>query len=358
MKFIHGIAITLLFSSHAFAQQDVQIDGTTLYPLKKIVPNTLKSSSPIKSIRLLNIKLSDNAWKKLDSHGVTPLAKNTSLFSRRQHFPSQVQLGMNQVPVLDQGPYGTCVIFAGTGAVDAALNQGDYISQLCQLELGQYFETVTDGSLPSGWNGSMGAMVLNQMTNFGFITKEIEKTVGCGGLTNYPTDGVNPENEMNIPDYRLLSTDMSDFTVNVVWSSVMDVYQAFLDETDREQVLDAVKDSLNHNDRLVFGVMLFLPEIGVMGAAGQHHVANDTWVITPLIDLSINAHSSDFGGHEMIITGYDDDAIATDEKGRTHKGLLTLRNSWGKGIGDAGDFYMSYDYFNRLADEVLRIRQL
>ena len=60
----------------------------------------------------------------------------------------------------------------------------------------------------------------------------------------------------------------------------------------------------------------------------------------------------------MIITGYDDDAIATDEKGQTYKGLLTLRNSWGKNAGDAGNFYMSYDYFKRLGVEVQRIRQL
>ena len=30
-----------------------------------------------------------------------------------------VQLGMDQVPVLDQGPHGTCATFAATAAVDA-----------------------------------------------------------------------------------------------------------------------------------------------------------------------------------------------------------------------------------------------
>lgn len=347
MKFLHSVAITLLLSSSAFAEQDVQLDGTTLYPLGQA-----------SSVRLLNIKFSENAWKKMDSHRPTSFVKQSVFLKPHQHLPRQVQLGMNQVPVLDQGAFGTCVTFANTAAVDAAINQGDYISQLCQLELGQYFETNTGGFMPSGWNGSMGAMVLNQMSNFGFVTKEVEKTVGCGGLTAYPTGGVIPENEMTIPEYRLLSTDMSDFTPNVGWSSLMDEYQAYMDETDREQILDAVKDALYHHDRLTFGVALFLPETGVVGAAGQHHVPNDTWVITPAINAAINMHSSNYGGHEMIITGYDDDAIATDEKGRIYKGLLTLRNSWGKGVGDAGDFYMSYDYFNRLADEIQRIRQL
>jgi C1A family cysteine protease len=58
----------------------------------------------------------------------------------------------------------------------------------------------------------------------------------------------------------------------------------------------------------------------------------------------------------MIITGYDNNATAIDTQGRVHKGLLTLRNSWGNKVGDQGDFYMSYDYFKALALEVQRIR--
>ncbi|MGF2339111.1 C1 family peptidase, partial [Acinetobacter baumannii] len=65
-----------------------------------------------------------------------------------------------------------------------------------------------------------------------------------------------------------------------------------------------------------------------------------------------------FGGHEMIITGYDDNAIAVDDNGREHKGLFTLRNSWGEQFGDKGNFYMSYDYFKVLTIEAQRIRAL
>ena len=62
--------------------------------------------------------------------------------------------------------------------------------------------------------------------------------------------------------------------------------------------------------------------------------------------------------HEMVITGYDDKAIATDKQGRTYQGLLTMRNSWGSDAGDNGNFYMSYDYFKALMIEVQRIRHL
>ena len=33
--------------------------------------------------------------------------------------------------------------------------------------------------------------------------------------------------------------------------------------------------------------------------------------------------------HAIIIAGYDNEAVAVDNKGQKHKGLLTLRNSWG-----------------------------
>jgi hypothetical protein len=305
---------------------------------------------------LLNVNLSEKAWKKLDEP-VKASSKINEFSPSHSNLPRQVQLGMNEVPVLDQGPYGTCVTFAITAAVDAAAKHGDYISQLCQLELGQYLENNTRGSVLSGWDGSMGQMVLNQMDNFGIVTKDVERTIGCAGLTTYPTNGNIPENELNLPDYGKISTDMSDDSVNVGWSSLMDFYQAFIDDIDRDQILTAVKDSLNSGDRLTFGVLLFSPQMGVVGAVGKHNVPNDTWVISSSINGGINIHDI-HGGHEMIIIGYDDDATATDETGQTYKGLLTLRNSWGKNSGDAGNFYMTYDYFKRLAVEVQRIRQL
>ena len=50
---------------------------------------------------------------------------------------SAVDLGMDGVPVLDQGAYGTCVTFASTAALDARIGKGDYISQQCSLALSQ-----------------------------------------------------------------------------------------------------------------------------------------------------------------------------------------------------------------------------
>ncbi len=361
MKNFFRLTIAVLFGFNyqwCSAHAALQLKGTQSFTIKKDTSHRLQAgthSPAAKTIRLLNIELSDKAWQSLSTQ---PLAfSNATKASPTSPFPKHLQLGMNEVPVLDQGPYGTCVTFAATAAVDAAMNKGDYISQLCQLEFGTYLENASKGRAISGWDGSFGAYTLQQMETFGVVPKDVERAGFCGGLTAYPSDGIVPDAEMSIQEYTNYIRDMSDFDHLVSWSPLMDIFQATTASFDKKQLLMAVKKSLNEGDRLTFGVLIFLPEQGVAGAVGQHAVANDTWVITPLIETVINMHGS-HAGHEMIITGYDDEAVAVDGRGRSHKGLLTLRNSWGNDVGDGGNFYMSYDYFTRLAIETQRIRQL
>jgi C1A family cysteine protease len=64
---------------------------------------------------------------------------------------------------------------------------------------------------------------------------------------------------------------------------------------------------------------------------------------------------TDLGGHELVVTGYDDKAVAYDQEGRKHQGLLILRNSWSDEVGDHGEYYMSYDYFKMYVMEVQEI---
>ena len=60
----------------------------------------------------------------------------------------------------------------------------------------------------------------------------------------------------------------------------------------------------------------------------------------------------------MIITGYDDKAVAYDLNGKQHVGLLTLRNSWSENAGDNGNYYMTYDYFKKYASEAQAIIEI
>jgi C1A family cysteine protease len=57
----------------------------------------------------------------------------------------------------------------------------------------------------------------------------------------------------------------------------------------------------------------------------------------------------------MVITAYDDNGIVKDEQGGEHRGLLTLRNSWGTDVGDTASFYLIYDFFEALTLEAISL---
>lgn len=346
------VLISLFFHQQALAQ-DVKLVGQIDLPLPvtKVSSEAHPTLSDVQHIALLKIELSAKAQKRMISRTNGLLKHHNDL---KPDSVPKIQLGMGNVPVLNQGAYGSCVTFANTAAIDAILNQGDYISQLCLLQLGSYLEK--NGYHPSGWSGSFGNMVLNQMSSFGWVNKAQQRAHGCGGLTEYPLygDGPNPTTEMTLNEYHPLSEPMDD---RIGWSAIVDGYQILLDQSDLNNILHTVKTSLIAGDRLTFGVLLPDVHKGVAGAVGKYHAKNDSWVLTPEIVEDMKSQT-DFPGHEMVITGFDDEAIAIDDQGRPHKGLLTLRNSWGERIGDRGDFYMSYDYFKALMIETQRIRDI
>ena len=340
-----------LISGTAFAA-DVEIVGTLHYPIKKPNKSLHQAlSGPIKEITLLKLELSNSAQNAIGERIYNSDESSESFFTP-QNLSSKVQLGMNDVPVLDQGNHGSCATFATTAVVDAALNKGDYISQLCLLQLGNYLEP--NAYVKSGWNGSFNSAVLSELTLFGVVSKAQQRAQGCGGLTEYPsTASSSPTAEMTPVNYHRMSETIK---YKIDWTSVINSY------TDENNGVKDVKAVLSAGDRLSFGVILVDINLGAVGAVGKYHAANDTWLFTPEIKKDtidyINGNNPKFqlGGHAMIITGYDDNAIAIDDKGRPHKGLFTLRNSWGKLAGDQGNYYMSYEYFGTLTTEAQRIR--
>lgn len=347
------LLLSLALSTNSFAQE-AQVIGTIDYTFKAPQNKALSAKTKTHHIKLLKVKLSKPALDLIKNRATAASNQNNKALFRASNLPRKIELGMGNVPVLDQGNYGSCVTFANTAAVNAALNQGDYISQLCQLQLGSYLER--NGYTPSGWDGSYGRVVLNQMEVFGIVSKEKQKTTGCGGLTEYPSTPLSSQEPGMTPEeYRQMSENISEKTI--LWSSTLDLFQALLDRTDTNKTIHDIKVALNEKDRVTFGVLLLDFDLGFAGAVGTRNATYDSWVLTPEIARDIYLRPI-FGGHEMIITGYDDDAVAVDEQGREHKGLFTLRNSWGENVGDHGNFYMSYDYFKVLVDEVQRIRYL
>lgn len=346
--FIQGFALTLLIINGVFAAEGITIVGSIKHTLHPISADRALSHGVDnkKTIQLLEIKLSDDAKNRLKSFAQDALLHRNQFSpnpsnSENLSLPSKVQLGMRNVPVLDQGAHGTCVTFAVTGAIDAVIGKGDYISQLCSLQLGNYLADHGYGS-KSGWNGSNLNTIVNRIQQYGVVNKKKQHASGCGGLKHYPTySSKTPKTFITPEKYYSMSELVFGKIVN--WSNVYD--------NDPNQTLNNVKQALQAKNRLVFAIMFPRPNLGCAGAVGKHKtwIFKDTWVLTPEILKDIDKVHS---GHDMIITGYDDNAVAVDNKGKKHKGLLILRNSWGRLVGDYGTFYMSYDYFKLLAYNV------
>ncbi|MDF1645639.1 MAG: C1 family peptidase [Legionellaceae bacterium] len=356
MRLIYILLSAFLLSSNAIAQPDIKVTGkiTQIIPSPKqnVTSNAVLQKKPPQAVTLLNVQLSDHAWDALTQRTEKAMQQQPSLLTASTT-KTNVQLGMGNVPVMNQGQHGTCATFAVTAAIDAALDAGDYISQLCVLQLGQHLERF--GYNPSGWDGSLNPLVLDQIRAFGFVNKTTEHDIGCGGLTAYPAAGQKPEQDISLADHYEISEPLSEREVS--WTPLLDFYQVFRDKVDSQKTLNSVKQALRDHDRMTFGVLIFGLNKGAAGASGKYKQNNDTWLLSASIIDDIKQQKN-YGGHAMIITGFNDQATAIDKDGHLHKGLLTLRNSWGPNAGDQGNFYMSYDYFQVLAIEIQRIRSL
>jgi len=331
--------------------------STNVYALQFGAPMTAsvmvtKPGSPLqkKTVTVMNIVLTSR--EKQMAFSYKPKNDNAALLSSSStHLPASVTLGMNHVPVLDQGLHGTCVTFAATAAIDAVLNKRDYVSQLCHLTLGAYLEK--NGYMPSGWNGTFGPYALDQMLRFGVVNKSSQAKKTCGGLKDYPGQSFTEEGKpMPLDEYKQISEDISSKLYVIQHMSSMQRFESkFADTNAAEKALTVVKTGIMHGHRFVIGVLLKMSPYCSAAACANRNEAHDTWALTKELELPV----TEVGGHEMVVTGYDDNAIAYDQYGKKHQGLLSLRNSWGNEVGDRGDYYMSYDYFRAFVMEVQEI---
>jgi len=355
--------LAILFSVAGFAgaatvenallqKQGLLVRGN--WPVKLVLNN-----GETKIIRLMNIQLSKKTAQQLTDN-LSYLLKHPMKKNRLQlsDLPPQKYNGMNGEPVLDQGEWGTCATFAVTGAINALypLLHDASISQLCNLE----FSRTLDSGSSGAWDGSFGYIVLDQISNYGYIDFHYQTQVGCGGLKKYPAYSGNNGLPMPLTDFAANSHhEFTDKDWVAIWK--YDGHFSPLDPETAEKALAQVKTALNSGYRVVFGTLLD-GNVNQIGALGTYDgVSYDTWVMTPEIQRDIQ-NGVFLDGHEIIIDGYDDNACATynDEQSKTQKqqcGLLRIRNSWSDQVGDQGDYYMSYDHFKGMAIEVYAIGQ-
>ncbi len=347
MNKLINVAVLSLSSSLACAGQvtlkgdlDVQINPKNQYG----VVHHLK-------FRLPKYELSSSAKSYLHDQLMQYPKNSVSGASFSSELPPKVKLGMQLTPVLDQGYHGSCVTFAVTAALDAALGAGDYISQLCNLELGSYL-AIHDRIPASGWNGSFAPWVLQQISDYGIISQNYQKLNGCSGVRQYPLD--NPTDEgtpMSDTEFMAHSIPLSNL---ISWEPLLTDEESFSPNSDMEQTIRQIKEELAKGNRLTVGMLLDI-NYGDAGAVGTNRAYNDTWMLTPgIIQDAMNGDI--IAGHELVITGYDDNLEVIDDEGNVNKGAFTLRNSWSRFAGDQGDYYVTYDYMKFLAIEVAAIR--
>lgn len=356
-----SLLIALGMSSATFAENAyITVSGVIpgYVPVYSKKANITAASSTIaqKPILFQKVTLSPAAMKYL-AENIESIQNKNGIAALAAFKPSnlavQNSVSMNNVPVLDQGQHGSCVTFAATGAVDAAYGRGDYISQLCNLELGAYLKQ-KNSSYPSGWDGSNADTVVQQLQTYGIVSKSYQTTYGCAGVKDYPSDDQSDQGKaMSTTEFARHSENiMSTVTRNNIFN--LNSLLSSGKKVDMDSQLNNVKQSIANGHRVIFGTFI-VEKFAANGAAGNYHnVTNDAWVLSSNIANYFKQHKNDrnntvIGGHEMIIIGYDDNATVMDTSNQKHTGVLTLRNSWGGDAGDQGTYYMSYDYFKTMA---------
>ena len=306
-KFLVAFAI-LIFSLPAFAFE-VQItdDKTiTLIPMSPHKVNKVQDDWADMWCRIWGIceepaPTPDPAGEKDYSKGITPLAHD---------------LQMSGVPVLDQGQYGTCVTFAATAALDALLVKGDFVSQQCSLAFNL-------GQGNNYWNGAYKiSEIIDPIKQYGVVSK-----------SSCTKPYADRNQKLTVAEYQALV----DKTVDV--SKVTIVYKATAD-------IATVKRALDAGHRVAIG---FLLDGGSSEAvrgfdilySGQKYKGG-LWACKQ--GSSVNHCVKSNAGHEIVIVGYDD-----------AQKLFKIRNSWSQTVGAQGDYFMSYEFFSKMAIDMSEI---
>ncbi|MGE3920186.1 MAG: hypothetical protein AB7F64_04455, partial [Gammaproteobacteria bacterium] len=277
----------LLFSLTSFAatqSKNIEINGVTTikvpHGLQKARSKDDLSSQPWSTYEVEKVTLSPQMQNYINTHAIIDKKTNNlhlQAFDNAAagNLPKKVDLGMNHVPVFDQGQHDTSSTFAVTAALDAGYGHGDYISQLCNLQLGQYLQ-LKDSSYESGWNGSSNQRVLDQIQKYGIISTSYQKDAGCGGLREYPTSSSRIGYPMS--DDQFLNHHEEIMKI-LSFKKIYDVNDNLFQKPDPLQFLVDVKSQLAQGHRLTIQFVIDTKN-GWSGAHGTRNYWHDTWVLT------------------------------------------------------------------------------
>jgi C1A family cysteine protease len=216
-------------------------------------------------------------------------------------------LGMQSVPVLDQGSKGTCVTFASTAALDALIAKSDFVSQQCSLELDKYLGQ-------DYWNGAYyPSQIVDPIKKYGVVAH-----AKCPH--QYPSSL-----------YKMAPTKytaLADKDKSVKVKDVQILYSV-------DPTVGDVRAAINRGHRVLFGFVIDSSQsVAIRGfdlTVDGKAYKGGLWACK---QGDIDVCKRYDAGHEVLIVGYDDD-----------QQLLKIRNSWGVSVGENGDYYMSYKFF-------------
>jgi len=261
-----------------------------------------------KHVKLMTFPADTIAKHKIEARrvGEKDYSKGISSF---QHTASAIDVGMNGVPVLDQGEDGTCVTFASTAALDALT--GIDISQQCSLSLDLYMGN-------SYWDGAFyPSEIIDPLKKYGVVER-----YACPYMYPDPSQTIDPMQYV-----QFAHPEASE----VVRSMQYSYYKS--------PNLDVVKSSLRGGHRVLMA--FYLDSTHQQAVQGFDVTINGFKKMGGLYACK-QQRSPDYcvqsnAGHEVLIIGFDD-----------QQELLKIRNSWGPYFGDGGNYYMTYTFFKQM----------
>lgn len=297
---------------------------------KKITVNTIRLSPNFKQQLQGRFKQLEESRAK----GVSlPIQNKVHSISKAPPNPNQeiideqftMDLGMENVPVYDQGVHGTCTIFASTAAIEAIKQSGEYISQQCLLELGIYQEQESNYQILSGWDGAEYPDILNRISNYGIVDKNT-----CPHKYAVKGHSMSP---WQYYSYSFYGQWAKDFT----WKKISMKENGY-------HFVNKIKQIIDRNHRVLIGSFIIYDYTLGMPYKSLDHGLYDLPEGYGLSEFIRDLNQDKINEHSMIIIGYDEETQ-----------IFKLRNSLGSSYGNNGDFYMSYEYLITMLTEAIEI---